>query len=168
MNFISLLFIHLDLFSDSWPRAEPSYSTLFCLGSLVAGQVGCGSHCQSLSILPSFRPVRNCLDVIFSILLLLGSLYCIAVKSTESDVAEVYIGCEIFVWFKAYLDNVQEYKDDMVDHFYNQWITNFTLSVDTFFVLSATLTAFTWFKKIHKSPAGTAYNTVNFLLYHHQ
>lgn len=52
------------------------------------------------------------------------------------------------------MDNVEEYKNDMVDHFYNQWITNFTLGVDTFLVLSATLTAFTWFKKIHKNLSG--------------
>ena len=38
--------------------------------------------------------------------------------------------------------------------FYNQWITNFTLSVDTFFVLSATLTSYIWFKKMHKCPCG--------------
>ncbi|VDK69671.1 unnamed protein product [Litomosoides sigmodontis] len=56
-----------------------------------------------------------------------------------------------FLFVQAYLDNVEEYKNDMVDHFYNQWITNFTLGVDTFLVLSATLTAFTWFKKIHKN-----------------
>lgn len=55
---------------------------------------------------------------------------------------------------QAYLDNVEEYKDDMVDNFYNQWITNFTLGVDTFLVLSATLTAFTWFKRVHRSSPG--------------
>ncbi|VDK50888.1 unnamed protein product [Anisakis simplex] len=54
------------------------------------------------------------------------------------------------IFVQVYMENVQEYKDDMVDNFYNQWITNFTLSVDTFFVLSATLTAFTWFKKLQK------------------
>uniref|UniRef100_A0A9J2P0Z0 Acyltransferase 3 domain-containing protein n=2 Tax=Ascaris TaxID=6251 RepID=A0A9J2P0Z0_ASCLU len=56
-----------------------------------------------------------------------------------------------FIFVQAYLENVQDFKDDMVDNFYNQWITNFTLSVDTFFVLSATLTAFTWFRKMHKN-----------------
>ncbi|CAG9531844.1 unnamed protein product [Cercopithifilaria johnstoni] len=61
-----------------------------------------------------------------------------------------------FLFVQAYLDNVEEYKNDMVDHFYNQWITNFTLGVDTFLVLSATLTAFTWFKKIHKNLSGAS------------
>uniref|UniRef100_A0AAF5Q6L7 Acyltransferase n=2 Tax=Wuchereria bancrofti TaxID=6293 RepID=A0AAF5Q6L7_WUCBA len=60
-----------------------------------------------------------------------------------------------FIFVQAYLDNVEEYKDDMVDHFYNQWITNFTLGVDTFLVLSATLTAFTWFTKIHRNLSET-------------
>lgn len=52
------------------------------------------------------------------------------------------------------MQNVNEYKDDMVNSFFNQWITNFTLSVDTFFVLSATLTAYIWFKKLHKCSSG--------------
>ncbi|VDM99374.1 unnamed protein product, partial [Thelazia callipaeda] len=60
-----------------------------------------------------------------------------------------------FIFVQAYLDNVDEFKDDMVNHFYNQWITNFTLSVDTFLVLSATLTSFTWFKKIYKDSSET-------------
>lgn len=55
---------------------------------------------------------------------------------------------------QAYLKNVEEFKDDMVNNFENQWITNFTLSVDTFFVLSATLTAFTWFKRMNKLTSG--------------
>ncbi|VDD89281.1 unnamed protein product [Enterobius vermicularis] len=55
-----------------------------------------------------------------------------------------------FIFVQAYMQNVNEYKDDMVNSFFNQWITNFTLSVDTFFVLSATLTAYIWFKKLHK------------------
>lgn len=49
---------------------------------------------------------------------------------------------------------MEEFKDDMVNNFENQWITNFTLSVDTFFVLSATLTAFTWFKRMNKLTSG--------------
>uniref|UniRef100_A0A0R3RQ56 NRF domain-containing protein n=1 Tax=Elaeophora elaphi TaxID=1147741 RepID=A0A0R3RQ56_9BILA len=68
-----------------------------------------------------------------------------------------------FIFVQAYLDNVEEYKTDMVDHFYNQWITNFTLGVDTFLVLSATLTSFTWFKKIHKNSSGVLPLTLNFI-----
>uniref|UniRef100_A0A915PPK9 Acyltransferase 3 domain-containing protein n=1 Tax=Setaria digitata TaxID=48799 RepID=A0A915PPK9_9BILA len=68
-----------------------------------------------------------------------------------------------FIFVQAYLDNVEEYKNDMVNHFYNQWITNFTLGVDTFLVISATLTSFTWFKKIRENltetvPTWTSYS----------
>uniref|UniRef100_A0A914N1Z9 Acyltransferase 3 domain-containing protein n=1 Tax=Meloidogyne incognita TaxID=6306 RepID=A0A914N1Z9_MELIC len=41
-------------------------------------------------------------------------------------------------------------KKQKVDHFWNQWITNFTLSVDVFLVLSGTLTAYSWFKRWQK------------------
>uniref|UniRef100_A0A0N5AHJ5 Acyl_transf_3 domain-containing protein n=1 Tax=Syphacia muris TaxID=451379 RepID=A0A0N5AHJ5_9BILA len=60
-----------------------------------------------------------------------------------------------FIFVQAYIKNVDEYKNDMVNPFFNQWITNFTLSVDTFFVLSATLTAYIWFKQMNKCPHGS-------------
>uniref|UniRef100_A0AC34EZC4 Acyltransferase 3 domain-containing protein n=1 Tax=Panagrolaimus sp. ES5 TaxID=591445 RepID=A0AC34EZC4_9BILA len=56
-----------------------------------------------------------------------------------------------FIFVQAYLENVDEYKDDLVDNFWNQWITNFTLSVDVFLTLSGCLTAFSWFKKWQKN-----------------
>uniref|UniRef100_A0A914E2C1 Acyltransferase 3 domain-containing protein n=1 Tax=Acrobeloides nanus TaxID=290746 RepID=A0A914E2C1_9BILA len=56
-----------------------------------------------------------------------------------------------FIFVQAYLDNVDEYKADLVDNFWNQWITNFTLSVDVFLTLSGTLTAYSWFKKWQKN-----------------
>uniref|UniRef100_A0AC35TZB4 Acyl_transf_3 domain-containing protein n=1 Tax=Rhabditophanes sp. KR3021 TaxID=114890 RepID=A0AC35TZB4_9BILA len=58
-----------------------------------------------------------------------------------------------FIFVQVYITNVQDYKDDLVDNFWNQWITNFTLSVDVFLTLSATLTAFIWFKKWQKNTA---------------
>uniref|UniRef100_A0A915DY07 Acyltransferase 3 domain-containing protein n=1 Tax=Ditylenchus dipsaci TaxID=166011 RepID=A0A915DY07_9BILA len=52
-----------------------------------------------------------------------------------------------FIFVQAFLQNVDEFKDDLVDNFWNQWITNFTLSVDVFLTLSGCLTAYTWFRK---------------------
>ncbi|KAF7635172.1 Acyl_transf_3 domain-containing protein [Meloidogyne graminicola] len=52
-----------------------------------------------------------------------------------------------FIFVQAFLINVDDLKDELVDHFWNQWITNFTLSVDVFFVLSGTLTSYSWFRK---------------------
>ncbi len=59
-----------------------------------------------------------------------------------------------FIFIQAYLENIDQFKDDLVNSFGNQWITNFTLSVDTFLVLSATLTAYSWFRKWNKNNAG--------------
>nr|CAD2182807.1 unnamed protein product [Meloidogyne enterolobii] len=55
-----------------------------------------------------------------------------------------------FIFVQAFLSNVDELKNELVDHFWNQWITNFTLSVDVFLVLSGTLTAYSWFKRWQK------------------
>jgi hypothetical protein len=45
-----------------------------------------------------------------------------------------------FIFVQAFLENVEDFKHDLVDNFWNQWITNFTLSVDVFLLLSGTLT----------------------------
>ena len=60
-----------------------------------------------------------------------------------------------FIFVQAYLGNVNDYKDDLVDNFWNQWVTNFTLSVDVFLTLSGCLTAFSWFKKWQKNTTET-------------
>ncbi|KAL7073057.1 hypothetical protein ACQ4LE_008160 [Meloidogyne hapla] len=52
-----------------------------------------------------------------------------------------------FIFVQAFIINVDELKDELVDHFWNQIITNFTLSVDVFLVLSGTLTAYSWFRR---------------------
>lgn len=62
-----------------------------------------------------------------------------------------------FVFFQAFVENVEEYKNDMTSYFFNQWINNFTLSVDTFLVLSGTLTAYSWFQKWQKNTSGKAF-----------
>uniref|UniRef100_A0A0K0EH57 Acyl_transf_3 domain-containing protein n=1 Tax=Strongyloides stercoralis TaxID=6248 RepID=A0A0K0EH57_STRER len=67
-----------------------------------------------------------------------------------------------FIFVQVYIDNVDDFKKDLVNNFWNQWITNFTLSVDVFFTLSATLTAYSWFKKWQKNttnnePSWTSY-----------
>ncbi|CAD6196949.1 unnamed protein product [Caenorhabditis auriculariae] len=50
-------------------------------------------------------------------------------------------------YFFAYLGNVEEFKEAMVNNFFNQWITNFTLSVDVFLVLGGTVLSYSWFRK---------------------
>ncbi|KHN76878.1 Nose resistant to fluoxetine protein 6 [Toxocara canis] len=52
------------------------------------------------------------------------------------------------LWFlPSFTENVDELKKDFAN-FSNLWITNFLLAVDTFFVLSATLTSFHFFRSI--------------------
>ncbi|CAD5213208.1 unnamed protein product [Bursaphelenchus okinawaensis] len=67
-----------------------------------------------------------------------------------------------FIFVQAFIENVDDFKADLVDNFWNQIITNFTLSVDVFLVLSGTLTAYSWFKKWQKNttevePSWTSY-----------
>ncbi|WKX96420.1 hypothetical protein Q1695_012677 [Nippostrongylus brasiliensis] len=67
-----------------------------------------------------------------------------------------------FIFVQAYLENVDYFKDAMVDNFWNQWITNFTLGVDTFLVLGGTVLSYTWFRKWLKNtteeePSWTSY-----------
>ncbi|KHN83367.1 Nose resistant to fluoxetine protein 6 [Toxocara canis] len=59
-----------------------------------------------------------------------------------------------FAWIQAYVSNVQDLKNDLSNGFFNVTITNFTLSVDTFFVLSATLTSYSYFQKQLKQAEG--------------
>uniref|UniRef100_A0A915AN52 Acyltransferase 3 domain-containing protein n=1 Tax=Parascaris univalens TaxID=6257 RepID=A0A915AN52_PARUN len=59
-----------------------------------------------------------------------------------------------FAWIQAYVSNVQDLRDDLSNGLFNLTITNFTLSVDTFFVLSATLMSYSWFQKQLKNPEG--------------
>uniref|UniRef100_A0A914D4P7 Acyltransferase 3 domain-containing protein n=1 Tax=Acrobeloides nanus TaxID=290746 RepID=A0A914D4P7_9BILA len=47
---------------------------------------------------------------------------------------------------QPFFENLEEYEDDMVNGFWNQALTNNTLAVDIFFVISGTLTSFNWFK----------------------
>ncbi|CAJ0585636.1 unnamed protein product, partial [Mesorhabditis spiculigera] len=52
-----------------------------------------------------------------------------------------------FIFIQAYLGNVDEFKDEMVNSFWRQWITNFTLSVDVFLTLGGTVLSYSWFRK---------------------
>ncbi|KAF1765663.1 hypothetical protein GCK72_005616 [Caenorhabditis remanei] len=52
-----------------------------------------------------------------------------------------------FIFVQAYMENVEEFKVSMVDNFFNQWITNFTLSVDVFLTLGGTVLSYSWFRK---------------------
>ncbi|KAK6734490.1 hypothetical protein RB195_017964 [Necator americanus] len=67
-----------------------------------------------------------------------------------------------FIFVQAYLENVDDFKDAMVNNFWNQWITNFTLGVDTFLVLGGTVLSYSWFRKWLKNtteeePTWTSY-----------
>ncbi|KAI6217047.1 Acyltransferase 3 domain-containing protein [Aphelenchoides fujianensis] len=65
-----------------------------------------------------------------------------------------------FYIFQSFVLNVEEFRTELIDNFWNQWITNFTLSVDVFFVLSGTLTAYSWFKKwdgVENAPGFTSF-----------
>ncbi|CAB3404300.1 unnamed protein product [Caenorhabditis bovis] len=52
-----------------------------------------------------------------------------------------------FIFVQAYMENVEEFKESMVNNFFNQWITNFTLSVDVFLTLGGTVLSYSWFRK---------------------
>ncbi|CAJ0606680.1 unnamed protein product [Cylicocyclus nassatus] len=63
---------------------------------------------------------------------------------------------------QPYLENVDDYKEAIAGNFWNQWITNFTLSTDTFLVLGGTVLSYTWFRKWLKNtteeePTWTSY-----------
>uniref|UniRef100_A0A0N5AVL3 Acyl_transf_3 domain-containing protein n=1 Tax=Syphacia muris TaxID=451379 RepID=A0A0N5AVL3_9BILA len=57
-----------------------------------------------------------------------------------------------FAWvqdaFIGYVDNVDEFRYHLTSSVWNILITNFNLTVDTFFVISATLTSYTWFLRL--------------------
>ncbi|VDM46285.1 unnamed protein product [Toxocara canis] len=55
-----------------------------------------------------------------------------------------------FAWIEPYIGNPAEYRRDIVDNFYNQWISNFLLTVDTFLVLGGTVNAYGFFRKIQR------------------
>ncbi|GMR34506.1 hypothetical protein PMAYCL1PPCAC_04701, partial [Pristionchus mayeri] len=67
-----------------------------------------------------------------------------------------------FIFIQAYIENVDDFKNDLVDNFYNQYITNFTLSVDAFLLLGGTVLSYSWFRKWLKNnnepePTWTSY-----------
>ncbi|KAF8360362.1 oac-46, partial [Pristionchus pacificus] len=67
-----------------------------------------------------------------------------------------------FIFIQAYIENVDDFKNDLVDNFYNQYITNFTLSVDAFLMLGGTVLSYSWFRKWLKNnnepePTWTSY-----------
>ncbi|VDN44933.1 unnamed protein product [Gongylonema pulchrum] len=56
-----------------------------------------------------------------------------------------------FAWIQvSYVENVEEYRADLSNSFFSTLITNHTLSVANFFLISATLTSYTWFNKTRK------------------
>ncbi|VDD91999.1 unnamed protein product [Enterobius vermicularis] len=55
-----------------------------------------------------------------------------------------------FAWVQGYIKNINEYREDISSNFFAQFISNFTLSVNTFFLLSAALTSYSWFSAAKK------------------
>lgn len=58
--------------------------------------------------------------------------------------------CKIKMNFQGYIKNINEYREDISSNFFAQFISNFTLSVNTFFLLSAALTSYSWFSAAKK------------------
>uniref|UniRef100_A0A914BZ62 Acyltransferase 3 domain-containing protein n=1 Tax=Acrobeloides nanus TaxID=290746 RepID=A0A914BZ62_9BILA len=52
-----------------------------------------------------------------------------------------------FIVVQYFIQNVEKFKDELVDNFWYQWMSNSTVCVDIFFTLSGTLVAFIWFNK---------------------
>ncbi|CAI5442969.1 unnamed protein product [Caenorhabditis angaria] len=52
-----------------------------------------------------------------------------------------------FIFVQTFMENVDEFKESMVNNFFNQWITNFTLSVDVFLTLGGAVLSYSWFRK---------------------
>jgi hypothetical protein len=61
----------------------------------------------------------------------------------------------------AFLDNFSDMSTQLQNSFPVLIITNFTLAVDIFFLLSGTLTAFAWFRRINRMDEGNPTNTHN-------
>uniref|UniRef100_A0A0M3ISQ6 Acyl_transf_3 domain-containing protein n=1 Tax=Ascaris lumbricoides TaxID=6252 RepID=A0A0M3ISQ6_ASCLU len=57
------------------------------------------------------------------------------------------------IFIQDFLSNPEIYRRQLTDNFFGQLVTNCMLSVDTFFVLSATLTSFHWFRSISRAGA---------------
>lgn len=52
-----------------------------------------------------------------------------------------------FYLVQSFMLNVEEFRADLNNNFWNQIITNFTLGVDVFLTLSGILISYSWFKK---------------------
>ncbi|VDK67011.1 unnamed protein product [Onchocerca ochengi] len=66
--------------------------------------------------------------------------------------------------FQPYIENVDEYYHDIADNFANQWITNFFLSVDVFFVLGGTVNAYGFFQQYKQMNAQPTWTSLKFWL----
>ncbi|OZC11273.1 hypothetical protein X798_01689 [Onchocerca flexuosa] len=65
----------------------------------------------------------------------------------------------MFAFVAPYIENVDEYFHDIADNFANQWLSNFLLSVDVFFVLGGTVNAYGFFqqyKQMNTKPTWTS------------
>ncbi|VDM97825.1 unnamed protein product, partial [Thelazia callipaeda] len=64
-----------------------------------------------------------------------------------------------FAFVSPQIKNIIQYRHDMTSNFLNQWLTNFVLSVDIFFVLGGTVNAYGFFlnyRKLEKKPSWTS------------
>lgn len=72
----------------------------------------------------------------------------------------VVIGHSFWI-LQDFLGNVEQYKNEIGINFWAQWITNFLLSVDTFFTLSGVLTSYHWFLRLKKTGEDVKWNSWN-------
>ncbi|MFH4974026.1 hypothetical protein AB6A40_000735 [Gnathostoma spinigerum] len=68
-----------------------------------------------------------------------------------------------FALLQTYMNDTKRYETDTTV-WYNQWISNATLSVDVFLVIGGTLNAFLWFKTVKKFGRNRTCLSLNFWL----
>jgi peptidoglycan/LPS O-acetylase OafA/YrhL len=61
-----------------------------------------------------------------------------------------------FYLAQSFISNIDEFREDLNNSFWNVWITNFTLGVDVFFTLSGILLGYSWFKRWNSTKNKTA------------
>lgn len=70
----------------------------------------------------------------------------------------------VFESIQPFIENIDDFKSDIVNGFSNQWITNFWLAVDTFFVIGGTVNAYGWFRSVGKSEEKPKWNSCGYWL----
>ncbi|KAI6236118.1 Acyltransferase 3 domain-containing protein [Aphelenchoides besseyi] len=137
-------------------------SFLVCLGTIYDIKKGGKSSSTAGRLLMAFSYTGNCKkliqmpkDVNSTITCMFGLRFLC--------VAWTLIGHSFHI-FQSFVSNIDEYRDEITNNFWNQWISNFTLSVDVFLVLSGTLTAYSWFKKWYGTDTAPGFTSFGYWL----